>query len=50
MVGGRMAEGGIRIGPAPGQNGGAVNDQVTGVGEAHPEPGAHQPRSRSILP
>ena len=42
MVGRRMAEGGVGIGPAPGQDGGAVDDEVAPTGHPNPQPLAHQ--------
>jgi hypothetical protein len=41
MVGGGMAEGGVGVGPTPGQDGRALNDEVAPAGEPDPQPGAH---------
>jgi hypothetical protein len=43
-----MAERRIGIGSSPGQDWRAVDDEITGAREAHPEPGTHQQQEEHL--
>jgi hypothetical protein len=48
MMGRRVADGGIGIGPAPGQNRGAVNNEVARLAHPHPEASPYQQHKQHL--
>jgi hypothetical protein len=50
MVGGRMAEGRIGIGPPPGQKRRTINDQITRPRQPHPQACPHQEHKHHFAP